>query len=107
MKGLLEQRDEGAWFAEGGEMRERIRRHDWAATPLGPLLSWPAHLRSAVNLLLASPLPTALTWGEQATQLYNDAFLAILGPRHPRALGQDFDDCWHGAFPGTGLPAHK
>jgi len=104
MKSLLEQREDLAWFAEAGEMGERIRRHDWTATPLGPLRSWPASLRNAVNLVLASPLPSALTWGEQRTQLYNDAFVAILGPRHPRALGQDFDDCWRDAFPGTGLP---
>ena len=107
MKPLLEQQDEGTPFAHGGEMGERIRRHDWAATSLGAPQSWPASLRNAVNLVLACPLPAVLTWGEQGTQLYNDAFMAILGARHPRALGQDFDDCWHGAFPGSGLPVHS
>ena len=29
------------WPAGGGEMAARIRAHDWAATPLGSIASWP------------------------------------------------------------------
>ena len=111
MKSLLEQRADRAGRAEGGEMGERIRRYDWTSTPLGPIEAWPPGLGNAVDLMLASPLPTVLTWGERATQLFNDPFLPILagllGPRQARALGQDFEDCWRGAFPGTGLPLHE
>ena len=40
-----------------------IREHDWSATPLGPPDSWPASLRTAVRLLLATRHPTAIGWG--------------------------------------------
>jgi len=33
----------------GGEMGERMRALDWAATPLGPVGSWPQSLRSVVG----------------------------------------------------------
>ncbi len=29
------------WLDGGGLMAERIRNHDWATTPLGPLEHWP------------------------------------------------------------------
>ncbi|HEX7786447.1 MAG TPA: hypothetical protein VF653_09525, partial [Methylomirabilota bacterium] len=43
-----------AWLAGGGEMGERIRRLDWASTPLGPADTWPQSLRSAISILLPS-----------------------------------------------------
>lgn len=45
------------WLDGGGLMAERIRTHDWAATPLGPLDTWPDVLRTAVALCLASRFP--------------------------------------------------
>ena len=38
------------FLAGGGELGERIRHHDWAATPLGPLSDWPQPLRDLANL---------------------------------------------------------
>lgn len=29
------------WLVGGGEMGKLIRSMDWAATPLGPIASWP------------------------------------------------------------------
>jgi signal transduction histidine kinase/DNA-binding NarL/FixJ family response regulator len=33
-------------------------------------------------------------WGPELVQLYNDAYVPILGARHPAALGQRARDCW-------------
>lgn len=75
-----------------GELRHLIRRHDWSATPLGDPASWPACLKIATELMLASPFPTALLWGRQLTQIYNDAYVALLGADHPSALGRSWEE---------------
>ncbi|QVM93298.1 response regulator [Pseudomonas entomophila] len=85
------------WLDGGGLMAERIRTHDWAATPLGPLHTWPDVLRTAVTLCLASRFPQAVLWGDQLTTLHNDAFSAILGEK-PFALGRPFSDVWQEAW---------
>jgi PAS domain S-box-containing protein len=68
-------------------MALRIRQYDWASTPLGPINGWPERLRACVDLLLDSPLIMNLMWGEDAIQLYNDAYAASIGVHHPAALG--------------------
>jgi PAS domain S-box-containing protein len=75
-------------------MAECIRRFDWAATALGPIAGWPPHLRTAVDICLASPLPIAILWGEQRLQLYNDAYRAIARQRHPAILGRPVLENW-------------
>jgi signal transduction histidine kinase len=74
-------------FSSGGEMAGRMRRHDWARTPLGPSTSWSQSLRTAVAIMLRSRYPMILTWGEQLVMLYNDAFIPTLGAKHPDVLG--------------------
>jgi signal transduction histidine kinase len=71
-----------------GNMAERVRDHDWSATPVGALANWPASLLTAVNLCLASRFPMAVCWGERLTLIYNDAYAALIGGQHPAALGQ-------------------
>jgi PAS domain S-box-containing protein len=80
--------DPTAWPSGQGEMAERISTHDWAATPLGPIQSWPQSLKSAVGLMLASGFPVSIQWGHWAIFLYNDAKADILGSCHPGALGR-------------------
>jgi PAS domain S-box-containing protein len=79
--------DPAAWPFGQGEMAERISTHDWAATPLGPIPSWPQCLKTSVELMLASGFPASIQWGPEAIFLYNDAKAHILGRRHPAALG--------------------
>jgi len=69
------------------EMTNRIRAHDWAATPLGPVELWSETLISTVNLMLHSPFPTILSWGPEMVFLYNDAAIPTLMGKHPNALG--------------------
>lgn len=81
-------------FAGGGEMGALMREYDWAATPLGPVSSWPQSLRTSVSICLASQFPMLILWGSEHVQIYNDAFCPILGAKHPQALGQRAVQCW-------------
>ena len=69
------------------EMTNRIRAHDWAATPLGPVDEWSETLVASVNLMLHSPFPTILSWGTEMVFLYNDAAIPFLMGKHHAALG--------------------
>jgi hypothetical protein len=70
-----------ALFAGDGAARAAMRALDWSATPLGPVLDWPQSLRIAVRNSLASSFPTCIYWGPQFLQIYNEAFLSILGEK--------------------------
>jgi len=82
-------------------MSVKVRNHDWGSTALGPLHLWPASLRIAVDMLLASKFPGCLIWGPQLVTLYNDAFKPILGAK-PEALGRGFDEVWSEAWDNIG-----
>lgn len=86
--------ESGAFPLGGGEMGARIRAHDWAATPLGPLESWPSPLRMALDICLHSSFPTAIYWGPALHLLYNDAWASIPGQRHPDVLGKPAQEAW-------------
>ena len=78
----------------GDRMAALIAAHDWAETPLGPLESWPPHLQVATGILLQSPLPLALMWGEDGILLYNARYASIAGRSHPAILGRGVRDAW-------------
>ncbi|PRA23013.1 ATP-binding protein [Pseudomonas poae] len=71
-----------------------IARFDWAHSPLGEANDWPQSLRTAVDIVVHSPMPMLLLWGTQLTQLYNDGFAALAGNKHPEALGQPAHQTW-------------
>ena len=83
-----------AMFADSGEIGALIRARDWSATALGPIPGWPQSLVTAVDLILASPFAMIVLWGPDLIQIYNTAYAAIAGLRHPRALGQATRECW-------------
>src|SRR5277367_1621295 len=83
-------------------MGELIQSMDWAKTPLGPIDSWPQSLRTTVSLCLSSKFPISLAWGPKHVQIYNDGYWPICGEKHPRAMGQDFSECWASAWPVIG-----
>jgi len=78
----------------GAEMAGRIRAFDWSQTELGPIEHWTASLRSAVQVLLASPLPMVMLWGRQGFMIYNDAYAEFAGGRHPYLLGRAVELGW-------------
>ncbi|APX86063.1 hybrid sensor histidine kinase/response regulator [Methylorubrum extorquens] len=87
------------FLAGGGHMSERMRAHDWSASPLGRPETWPQCLRSAVSLMLGSKFPMFVAWGPELGFLYNDAYADILGDKHPGAVGRRFRDIWSEIWP--------
>ena len=87
--------DLAAAVALGGEMGRRFAEFDWTAHPLGSPQSWPTSMRSVVAMVLTSSFPTVL-WLDTAELflIYNDAYIPILGDRHPGALGQRGQYAW-------------
>jgi PAS domain S-box-containing protein len=77
-----------------GVMDELMRGRDWTNTPLGPPDSWSPALRMMAKFLLANRFPQLLWWGPQFCSLYNDAYIPILGAKHPWALGQPVSEVW-------------
>jgi PAS domain-containing protein len=75
-------------------MGARVRAHDWSQTPLGPLEAWPQSLRTAVRIALESRYPMFVWWGNELTNIYNDAYRPFLGIRHPTALGRPAAETW-------------
>jgi signal transduction histidine kinase len=76
-------------FTGPSDMHARVRAHDWASTPVGPVETWPQSLKALVRTLLSSRYPMVLTWGPSFTQFYNDAYSKLIGDKHPAALGID------------------
>ncbi|HWW75369.1 MAG TPA: hypothetical protein VNZ44_08235, partial [Pyrinomonadaceae bacterium] len=83
-----------SFLSGGGELGERIRSFDWSRTPLGPAASWPQSLKTAVRIMLTSRQPFWLGWGDELVKLYNDPYRAIVGGKHPWALGQPASVVW-------------
>ena len=80
-------------------LRELLQSTDWSATPLGPLPDWPKALRGYAEMVLDMPTPAILFWGPEQTQIYNEGYAAILGPRHPRGFGRPYREIWPDTYP--------
>ncbi|KAI0468509.1 histidine kinase [Xylaria cf. heliscus] len=70
------------------------RTRDWASTPLGPIDEWSSELRTISNLVMGSPHPAALYWGREFTVIYNEAYVALAGRKHPKLMGASYKDAW-------------
>ncbi|MBK5529755.1 PAS domain-containing protein [Pseudomonas sp. TH06] len=71
-----------------------IARTDWNRTPLGAAGTWPQSLRTAVDIVIHSPMPMLLLWGTELTQIYNNGFALLAGSKHPHAFGQPAHQIW-------------
>ncbi|MDD1136845.1 PAS domain-containing protein [Pseudomonas sp. TNT2022 ID233] len=71
-----------------------IARTDWSRSPLGAAGTWPQSLRTAVDIVIHSPMPMLLLWGPHLTQIYNDGFALLAGSKHPHAFGQPAHQIW-------------
>jgi diguanylate cyclase (GGDEF)-like protein/PAS domain S-box-containing protein len=85
-------------FAAGGVVGALMRAIDWSATSLGRPDTWPQSLASSVSICLNTRFPIALYWGPDYIVLYNDAWIAIQGDRHPWSLGRPARDVWPEAW---------
>ena len=78
----------------GSDAQALIARLDWESSPLGSASTWPQSLRTAVDIVIHSPMPMLLLWGEQLTQIYNDGFALLAGNKHPNAFGHPAHLTW-------------
>ncbi len=83
-----------SFLAGGGHMGALIRAFDWGSTSLGVPEQWPESLRIAVRIMLTSRQPIWIGWGDDLIYLYNDAYLSIIGGKHPFALGRPTREVW-------------
>jgi PAS domain S-box-containing protein len=86
--------DPAAVFPGDSEMARRMRSLDWSRTGLGSPAAWPAPLKTAVSICLNSRYPMFVWWGADLVKLYNDAYIPVLGTRHPAALGRHAREVW-------------
>jgi PAS domain S-box-containing protein len=86
--------DASFFLGDGSHMDDLIRQYDWSKTSLGALADWPAHLRSMTTMMLRSAVPMTLQWGQKGWTIYNDAYRAIIGLRHPDLLGKTLREGW-------------
>jgi signal transduction histidine kinase/DNA-binding response OmpR family regulator len=75
-------------------MGARVRAFDWSKSPLGPRETWSPALRATLGVMLANRFPLLLWWGPDYISIYNDAYVPILGNKHPNALGLPVRECW-------------
>ena len=95
-----------ASFVNGDdEMSKRIRGFDWASTAVGDFTEWPQVLKTAVQIILESRYPMFVWWGPNLINFYNDAYISMLGKRHPQALGQPAAKVWEDIWPTVGEQA--
>jgi signal transduction histidine kinase len=82
------------FLANGDATGALMRDHDWSSSPLGAPDGWPQSLRAIIGMLLNSKFPMFVAWGPDLCMLYNDAYIDILGDKHPAALGAPLACIW-------------
>ncbi len=87
-------------------MGRKVAMHDWSSTPLGPIETWPAVLRTTVSLVIRSGFAKCLCWGPEHIAIYNDAFVPILGEKGD-CIGLPFSVIWAEAWANIGPIAEK
>ena len=84
----------GAYGEMGARMQADAGR--WAA--LGGPQACPQAFKTLLSVVLACKQPMFLAWGPDRLWFYNDAFIHILGDKHPRALGRPSREVWSEAW---------
>jgi PAS domain S-box-containing protein len=89
----------GSVFCGDSQMAAALRARDWHNSALGPVEQWPMALRNSIRIVLASAYPMFVWWGEEMIMFYNDAYIPVLGPKHPDAIGrpgkEKWSEIWH------------
>jgi PAS domain S-box-containing protein len=86
-------------------MSERVAGHDWSTTQLGPMDEWPEALKIAVQIMLSSRFPMFIWWGPQLINLYNDAYIPMLGKKHPAGFARPASEVWYDIWDVVGAQA--
>ncbi len=86
-------------------MGERMRAFDWSQHPLGNPTTWPQPIKAAIGIMLNSRFPMFVWVGRELYNFYNDAYIPVLGKRHPDALGRPAEPTWKEIWPVVGPQA--
>lgn len=86
--------DPFAFLGHTGPAARLVRDFDWGRTPLGRVETWPQSLKTATALLIQSPVPIVMLWGEEGVMIYNDAYSVFAGHRHPALFGSNVREGW-------------
>lgn len=71
-----------------------INDYDWSSNPLGPIPGWPESLKGAVRVMMAASTPMVMLVGPDGVLVYNDAYAAFAGGRHPSIFGLPAAEAW-------------
>nr|MDT0656591.1 SpoIIE family protein phosphatase [Micromonospora sp. DSM 115978] len=76
----------------------------WQDTPLGSPDQWDPALHAVIDLVLSSPMPMALGYGDELALIYNDGYAELIGTKHPAAFGRPLAEVFAEAWqePGVG-----
>ncbi|KAG8705474.1 hypothetical protein FRC09_002934 [Ceratobasidium sp. 395] len=67
----------------------------WETTTLGPRSEWPESLKTMVRYIMATNIPTTIYWGwPDLVMIYNNAYAALAGSKHPSIYGQKASVAW-------------
>ena len=89
--------------AASPEMRARLEQDstlklindfDWSANPLGPIPAWSESLKGAVRLMMVAATPMVMLIGPDGILVYNTAYAAFAGNRHPEIFGMPALAAW-------------
>ena len=50
---------------------------------------------------MASPNPSAMYWGPEYVAIYNEAYIALAGEKHPDLMGKRYSDVWAEIWPAV------
>ncbi|MEG3191055.1 MULTISPECIES: ATP-binding protein [Novilysobacter] len=82
-----------------------LQATDWSRHALGPMERWPQSLRIALGICLNSRFPMFVWWGPQLINFYNDAYIPLLGKRHPSAFARPAQAAWEEIWDVVGVQA--
>ncbi|KAK7934581.1 histidine kinase hhk13p [Apiospora marii] len=74
------------------EFQQFILNVDWAKTSVGPIEQWPQELRQLLRMVMVDSAPCIIYWGDKFTIFYNEAYIPLIGNKHPTIMGQDAAD---------------
>jgi hypothetical protein len=86
----------------GAPVRELLDLMPWSETSLGDPSNWPQPLRAILDVVLDSKQPMFLVAGPDRTWFHNDAFIPIMGHKHPSMLGKPSREVWSQAWSEIG-----
>jgi hypothetical protein len=86
-----------------------LRDRDWSASSLGTPDHWPQSLKTTLRSMLTFRQPIWVGWGNELVFFYNDAYKAIIGGKHPWALGRPTSEVWREIWSDIGpmLATHR